>query len=63
MTKTFTRRFRQDQSGATSIEYGLIAALMAVVIIAVLSAVGPHMKTAFQNMGADMATPPDVAAG
>ena len=41
----------------------VIAALMAVVIIAVLSAVGPHMKTAFQNMGADMATPPDVAAG
>lgn len=63
MSKTFPRRFRQNKSGATSIEYGLIGALMAVVIIAVLSAIGPHLKTGLQNVGADMATPPDVAAG
>ncbi len=53
---------RSDDEGATSIEYSLIAALMAVVIIAVLSAVGPHLKTAFQNIGSDLATPPNVAA-
>lgn len=55
-------RMRSDDEGATSIEYSLIAALMAVVIIAVLSAVGPHLKTAFQNIGSDLATPPNVAA-
>lgn len=63
MSNTYQRRFRQDQSGATSIEYGLLGALLAVAIIAVLSAVGPHLRTALHDVGTDMATPPDVAAG
>jgi pilus assembly protein Flp/PilA len=63
MTKILTRRFAQDRSGATSIEYGLIGALMAVVIIAVLTAFGPSLKQAFVNMGSSMAQPEDVTAG
>lgn len=62
MTRVSPRRFRRDESGATSIEYGLIAALMAVVVIAVLSAFGPHLKTALQNIGTEMAAPQDVTA-
>lgn len=56
------RNFLRDESGATAIEYSLIAALMAVAVIACLMAFGPQMLGAFNRMGADMATPPDVTA-
>jgi pilus assembly protein Flp/PilA len=39
------RRFAADESGATSIEYGLIAALIAVVIIGTLTSIGTKLKT------------------
>lgn len=38
-------RFAKDESGATAIEYGLIAALIAVVIITTLTAVGTKLNT------------------
>lgn len=53
MTK-FVSRFIKDESGATAIEYGLIAALMAVAIIACLTAFGPQMKAAFTGIGTTM---------
>ena len=53
MTK-FISKFVADESGATAIEYGLIAALMAVAIIACLSAFGPQMKAAFTGIGDSM---------
>ena len=56
-------RFARSENGATSIEYSLIAALMAVAVIACLTAFGPQMLGAFNRMGADMATPPDVTTG
>jgi pilus assembly protein Flp/PilA len=42
------RRFVKDDSGATAIEYGLIAALVSVVIIAVLSLLGENLQATFQ---------------
>ncbi|WP_288759668.1 Flp family type IVb pilin [uncultured Brevundimonas sp.] len=50
MTK-FVSRFVKDESGATAIEYGLIAALMAVAIITCLTAFGPQMGEAFGRIG------------
>ena len=44
-------RFAKDESGATAIEYGLIAALISVVIIAVLTTVGTNLNTKFANIG------------
>ena len=44
----FFNRFAKDESGATAIEYGLIAALIAVVIISVLGTVGTNLTTKFQ---------------
>jgi pilus assembly protein Flp/PilA len=40
-------RFVRDESGATAIEYGLIAALIAVVIITALTAVGTKLSSTF----------------
>ncbi|QBX36345.1 Flp family type IVb pilin [Brevundimonas sp. S30B] len=46
MTK-FISRFAKDESGATAIEYGLIAALIAVVIISAVTALGGTIKEKF----------------
>ena len=40
-----------DESGATAIEYGLIAALIAVVVIGVVTAIGTSLNTKFQSVG------------
>ena len=40
-------RFKNDESGATAIEYGLIAGLISVVIIAALLLVGPQLTAVF----------------
>ena len=49
MTKTFAR-FMKDESGATAIEYGLIAALIAVAAIAAMSAVGNGVNATFTTI-------------
>ena len=43
-------RFQRDQSGATAIEYGLIAAGIAVAIIAVVQALGTQLNTTFSSV-------------
>ena len=40
-------RFVKDETGATAIEYGLIAALVSVVIIAGVGAIGTKLNTVF----------------
>ena len=42
--------FLNDESGATAIEYGLIAALIAVVIIGAVTAVGTSLSTTFTSV-------------
>ncbi len=46
----FAKRFVADESGATAIEYGLIAALIAVVIISAVTALGTTIKTKFNEV-------------
>ena len=48
-------RFVRDESGATAIEYGLIAALISVVIIAVLTNVGSSLNTKFTAVSSGLA--------
>ena len=43
-------RFMKDESGATAIEYGLIAALIGVVIIGVVTNVGTEIKGTFTDV-------------
>lgn len=49
MKKLFNR-FKSDESGATAIEYGLIAALIAVAVIAAITAVGDQLSTTFSTI-------------
>jgi pilus assembly protein Flp/PilA len=48
-------RFIKDESGATAIEYGLIAALVSVAIIVVLGSVGTNLKAVFQKVADSLA--------
>ena len=45
--KTLFSRFVKDESGATAIEYGLIASGIAVAIIPVITGLGTKLKTTF----------------
>ena len=47
-------RFVRDESGATAIEYGLIAALIAVVIIGAVTAVGTKLSTTFTTVSSSL---------
>ena len=44
--------FIKDEEGVTAIEYGLIAALIAIVIIAAVRLVGTNLDTVFDRIGA-----------
>jgi pilus assembly protein Flp/PilA len=46
----FVTRFLKDESGATAIEYGLIAALIAVVLVGALTALGTNLSTTFTSV-------------
>ena len=47
-------RFVRDESGATAIEYGLIAALIAVVVISGVTMVGTTLSTTFTNLATSL---------
>ncbi|MDL2400157.1 Flp family type IVb pilin [Rhizobium mayense] len=55
MTKLFSR-FLKDESGATAIEYGLIAALISVAIITGATTLGGVLNNTFINIGTKMDT-------
>jgi pilus assembly protein Flp/PilA len=55
MLAKFSKLMR-DESGATAIEYGLIAALIAVVIIGALTAVGTSLKGVFTTVSTKLNT-------
>lgn len=48
--KNIVKRFAGDESGATAIEYGMIAALIAVVIIGTLQTIGTQLKAKFTSI-------------
>jgi pilus assembly protein Flp/PilA len=47
-------RFCKDQSGATAIEYGLIAAGISVVILAVVNGLGTQLNTTFGSISTQL---------
>ncbi len=51
---TFLAMIRRDDKGATAIEYGLIAALIAVVIIGAVTTVGTDLSAMFNTVSAKL---------
>jgi len=49
--------FLKDEEGATAVEYGIMVAAIAAVIIAVVIAVGGKTNSAFQKVNSSMASP------
>lgn len=49
--RKFAQRLFADESGATAIEYGLIVALIAVVIIGAVTALGTNLNTSLSTAG------------
>ncbi|HEX4196769.1 MAG TPA: Flp family type IVb pilin [Caulobacteraceae bacterium] len=52
--RTLAKRFLQADSGATAIEYGLIVALIAVVIIGAVTSVGSALSGQFQTVATSL---------
>jgi len=50
-------RFYRDEEGVTAIEYGLIAALIAVVIITAVALIGTNLNTVFNYVAGKLVTP------
>ena len=50
------RLFKNDEAGATAIEYGLIAALIAVAAITAMTGLGKQLSTTFNTVETKMAT-------
>jgi len=48
-------RFVNDEEGATAIEYGLLAALIAAVIVGAVTAVGTSLQTTFNGIATAVA--------
>jgi pilus assembly protein Flp/PilA len=53
--KNLITRFQNDESGATAIEYGLIAGLVSVVIIGSLTLVGGELTNVFTEVSDELA--------
>ena len=62
MQNLFTR-FIEDESGATAIEYGLIAALISVGIIAVAQVIGGEVSATFNEIGDGLGNAAPVTPG
>lgn len=50
----FFRKLRRNEEGATAIEYGLIAALIAVAAITAMTSLGTNLSTTFNKVSTSM---------
>ncbi|WP_336970526.1 Flp family type IVb pilin [Sphingobium aromaticiconvertens] len=53
----FIRKMLKNEKGATAIEYGLIAALIAVAAIGAMTSLGSNLKGTFSNVSGNLKTP------
>jgi len=50
------KNFFKDESGASAVEYGLLVALIAVVVIAAVTTIGTKLKGTFESVGSSLPT-------
>lgn len=53
---TFFKKMLKDEQGATAIEYGLIAALIAIAAITAMTSLGQELSTTFSTVDGELAT-------
>ncbi|ASM74922.1 MULTISPECIES: Flp family type IVb pilin [Roseobacteraceae] len=56
MTLKFIKKFARDEDGATAIEYGLFAALIAAVIVVAVSNIGGQVNSGFEAVRTALTT-------
>lgn len=61
--KSLVTRFVKDESGATAIEYGLIAGLISVVIIFAITSVGGNLSAIFTTISGKLSAANTAAGG
>lgn len=49
--RAFLSRFASDQSGATAVEYGLVAALISIALVGAVSSLAPKIAAIFEKAG------------
>ena len=54
--KKFAGRFLRDNTGVTALEYGLIAGLIALLIVGGVTTIGTNLKTVFDNIATSINT-------
>ncbi len=54
MTRVLLKKFLADETGATAIEYGLIAAGIALAIIAIVNGMGSKLSTKFTSINSSL---------
>jgi pilus assembly protein Flp/PilA len=54
MTRVLLKKFLADETGATAIEYGLIAAGIALAIIAIVNGMGSKLNTKFTSINSSL---------
>ena len=54
VARTAEERRERDERGATMIEYAILVALISIVAIAIIVAIGPKINSAFQKVNANM---------
>lgn len=59
----FVTRFLKNESGATAIEYGLIAALIAVVLVTAINLLQGNITDLFNSVGTQVDTAREAAEG
>jgi len=57
------RKLKKNESGATAIEYGLIAALIAVAAITAFQAVGTNLQNTFNRVSGELSTAASASGG
>jgi pilus assembly protein Flp/PilA len=56
LMKKFRQLMQNDRRGVTALEYGLIAAIMAGILVTVIGTFGSDLTTAFTNIGTKLTT-------
>jgi pilus assembly protein Flp/PilA len=51
IVKNIAKSFVSDESGATAIEYGMVATMVGIAIVGIFASFGDKLKTAFNTLG------------